>query len=88
MSKRPFLSVALAAFLALGAIGPAFAALPAPPPPTDAEKAAAAAKKAKAEEAKKQEAEALEKAMDRAVENYRRNQGLTSATMPAQAVKK
>jgi len=46
-------------------------------PMDDAAKAAAAAKKAKAAEAKKRGAEALAKAEERAVANYKKNRGMS-----------
>ncbi len=61
------------------AIGLANAKLP-PPPPADPEKAAAA--KAKAAETAKQSAALLEKYMDRAVDNYKKNAG-NAAAKPA-----
>lgn len=64
------------ALLAGSVIGLANAKLP-PAPPADPEKAAAA--KAKAAEAAKQAAAQLEKYMDRAVDNYRRNAGNAAA---------
>ncbi len=54
-------------------------------PMDDAAKAAAEAKKAKAAEGKKKDAEALAKAEDRAVENYKKNHGMNGK--PAQAKK-
>lgn len=61
---------ALAAGLMIGAIAASHAKLPAPPAKSDAEKAAEA-EKAKAGKAK--EAELLNKYMDKAVANYKRN---------------
>lgn len=60
----------LAAGLTIGAIAASHAKLPAPPPKSDAEKAADA-EKAKAAKAK--EAELLNKYMDKAVANYKKN---------------
>jgi len=67
------------ALLAGSVIGLASAKLP-PPPPDDPEKAAAA--KAKAAEAAKQSAALLEKYVDRAVANYKKNAG-NAAAKPA-----
>ena len=86
MNKR--ITAALTAALLVLGTGSAFAKLPAPPPLTEEQKAAEAAKKAKAEEAKKREAAELDKAMDRAVENYKRNKGMTPATMATAPAKK
>jgi hypothetical protein len=67
MKKAKFWMV-IPALLIGGAVGLASAKLPAP---TEEAKAAAAAKKAKAAEAAKKAAEALAKAQDRAVANYK-----------------
>jgi hypothetical protein len=61
---------ALAAGLMIGAIAASHATLPAPPPKSDAEKAAEAEK---AKVAKAKEAELLNKAMDKAVANHKKN---------------
>ncbi|HEY7742258.1 MAG TPA: hypothetical protein VIA19_04345 [Burkholderiales bacterium] len=58
------------------AVGVASAKLP---PLSDAEKAKAAEAKAKKGEAAKKAAVALEKAQDRAVQNYKRNKGSGTA---------
>ena len=58
-----------------------FAKLPAPPP-VDPAKAAEA--KQKAGDAAKKTREAEEKAMDRAVERYKKEKGLTLVSTPAQ----
>jgi hypothetical protein len=72
---------------AVGA-GLAYAKLP-QPPMDDAAKAKAAAAKAKAGEAAKLDAERLARAMDRAVEHYKKSKGIATATeAPAPAVKK
>ncbi|OGA67795.1 MAG: hypothetical protein A3G81_11765 [Betaproteobacteria bacterium RIFCSPLOWO2_12_FULL_65_14] len=60
----------LTAGLMIGAIAASHAKLPAPPPKSDAEKAADA-EKAKASKAK--EAELLNKYMDKAVANHKKN---------------
>ncbi|MFZ5556945.1 MAG: hypothetical protein ACOZDY_09545 [Pseudomonadota bacterium] len=86
MLTKPLIAAVTAAALALGSAGAAFAKLPAPPPPTEEQKAAAAAKKAKDEEAKKKAAEAMNRAQERAVENYKRGKGMAAA--PAEAAKK
>lgn len=70
--KAPKFWVVVPALLVAGAVGLAYAKLP---PPSEEAKAAAAAKKAKAAEAAKKDAEALAKAQDRAVENYKRGKG-------------
>jgi hypothetical protein len=66
----------LVAGLFAGAIAASHAKLPAAPAKTDAEKAAEA-EKAAATKAK--EAEALGKAQDRAVANYKKNHGVSMA---------
>lgn len=71
--KASTLTAALAAAWLSGTIAAAYAKLPPPPPMTEAEKAAAAQKAA---EAKKKSAEALQRAEDRAVANYRKNKGI------------
>ena len=60
----------LAAGLMIGGIAASYAKLPAPAPKSDAEKAAEAEK---AKVAKAKEAELLNKAMDKAVANYKKN---------------
>jgi hypothetical protein len=60
----------LAAGLMIGAIAASHAKLPAPPPKSDADKAAEAEK---AKVAKAKDAELLNKAMDKAVANYKKN---------------
>jgi uncharacterized membrane protein (DUF106 family) len=64
------------AMLVCGAIGAAYAKLP-PPPPVDPAKAEEA--KAKAAEATKKARDAEEKAMDRVVERYKKEKGVTTA---------
>jgi hypothetical protein len=61
---------ALAGGLMIGAIAASHAKLPPPPPKSEAEKAAAAEK---AKVAKAKEAELLNKAMDKAVANHKKN---------------
>jgi hypothetical protein len=73
----------LAAGLLIGAFAAAYAELP---PPTAEEKAAAAAKAQKAAAEKAQDAKELARAQDRAVANWRKNTGGSSAgttTQPA-----
>lgn len=70
--KAPKFWMVIPALLVAGAVGMASAKLP---PPSDEAKAAAAAKKAKAGEAAKKAAEALGKAQDRAVANYKKGKG-------------
>ena len=67
----------LAAGALLGALAASHAKLPPPPPKSDAEKAAEAEKAAAA---KAKEAEQLNKAIDKAVANARKN-GKTGASM-------
>jgi hypothetical protein len=71
--KVSTLTAALAAAWLSGTIAVAYAKLPPPPPMSDAEKAAAAQKAAVA---KAKTAEALQRAEDRAVANYRKNKGM------------
>jgi hypothetical protein len=66
---RSIVSV-LAAGLMIGAIAASHAKLPAPPPKSEADKSAEAEK---AKVAKAKEAELLNKAMDKAVANYKKN---------------
>ena len=61
--------------LVAGAVGLAYAKLPAPKM-SDEQKAAAAAKKEKAAAAAKVEKDALAKSMDRAADNYNKNKGM------------
>ena len=60
----------LAAGLMIGAIAASHAKLPAPPPKSEADKSAEAEK---AKVAKTKEAELLNKAMDKAVANHKKN---------------
>ena len=66
------------AMLVAGAVSLAYAKLP-QAPMDDAAKAAAAEKKAKAAEATKKAREQEEKAMDRAVDRYKKEKGITTA---------
>ena len=79
MKKMNILGGALAFVLSVGLVQ---AKLPVAPM-DDAAKAAAEAKKAKAADAKKRESEALAKAQDRAVENYKKSHGMSG--MPEKA---
>ena len=65
----------LAGGLLIGAFAASYAKLPAPPPKSDAEKKAEADKAAAA---KAKEDEQLNKAMDKAVANYKKNKGAAS----------
>lgn len=67
------------ALLVAGAVGLAYAKLPAP---SAEAKAAAAAKKASAAEAAKKAAEALAKAQDRVAERYKREKGVKMTAAP------
>jgi hypothetical protein len=66
----------LAGGLLIGAFAAAYAELP---PPTAQEKAAAAAKAEKAAAEKAQDAKELARAQDKAVANWRKNKGASSA---------
>jgi hypothetical protein len=74
---------ALAGGLAAACIGAAYAKLPAPPPKSDAEKAAEAQKAAAA---KARDAEALNRAYERVVANYKKNKG--GASMDGKSAEK
>jgi hypothetical protein len=71
--RRLAIAVTLAAGLGIGSLAGVNAALPKPPAKSDAEKAAEAEKAAAA---KAKEAEQNEKAMDKAVANYKKNKGM------------
>ena len=73
------------ALLVAGAVGMAYAKLP---PLSDEAKAKAAEAKAKAAEAGKKARIAEEKAMDRAVERYKKEKGITTAAAAPAAKKK
>jgi len=76
MRRKLAIATTLAAGLALGSLAAVHAKLPAPPAKTDAEKAAEAEKAAAA---KAKDAEALAKAQDRVVANYKKNKGMVDA---------
>ena len=72
--------LAVGSAIAVAAIvGVAVAKLPAPPPMTDEQKAKAEAAAVAKKEAAAKEAELLNKAMDRAVENYKKSKGMAMA---------
>ena len=71
--KKLAIAVTLAAGLGIGSLAGVQAKLPAAPPKTDAVKAAEAEKAAAA---KAKEAELNNKAMDKAVANYKKNKGI------------
>jgi len=71
--RKLHIAALLAAGLALGSLAGVHAALPKPPAKTDAEKAAEAEKAAAA---KAKEAADNEKAMEKAVANYKKNKGI------------
>jgi hypothetical protein len=79
--KAPKFWMVVPALLVAGAVGLAYAKLPAPPP-VDPAKAAEA--KAKAADAAKMETEQLAKSQDRVVERYKKEKGIkTAAAKPA-----
>jgi hypothetical protein len=75
--KAPKFWMVVPALLVAGAVGMSYAKLP---PPSDEAKAKAAEAKAKAGEAAKKARIAEEKAMDRAVERYKKEKGIKTAT--------
>ena len=77
--KAPKFWMVVPALLVAGAVGLAYAKLPAPPP-VDPAKAAEA--KAKAAEATKKARADEEKVMDRVVERYKKEKGIKSAAAP------
>ena len=85
--RKYAIAVTLAAGLGIGSLAAVNAALPKPPAKSDAEKAAEAEKAAAA---KAKEAEQNNKAMDKAVANYRKNKGIadTKATPASTSGKK
>lgn len=78
--KAPWLWKLMPALLVCGAVGLAYAKLPAPPAvdPAKAEEA-----KKKAAEAAKKDAEALARAQDRAAERYKKEKGGAMAAKTA-----
>jgi hypothetical protein len=78
--NAPKFWMVIPALLVAGAVGLAYAKLPAPPP-VDPAKAAEA--KAKAAEATKKARADEEKAMDRVVERYKKEKGIKTAAAPA-----
>jgi len=80
MRTKLSIAATLAAGLALGSLAAVHAKLPAPPAKTDAEKKAEDEKKAAA---KAKDAEALGKAQDKAVANYKKNKGIAMDVKPA-----
>ena len=81
--KAPRFWMVVPTLLVAGAVGLAYARLP-QPPMDDAAKAKAAEAKAKAAEGAKKARAAEEKAMDRAVERYKKGKGVkTAASAPA-----
>jgi hypothetical protein len=80
--KKFAIAVTLAAGLGIGSLAGVQAKLPPAPPKSDAEKAAEA-EKAAATKAK--EAEDNNKAMDKAVANYKKNKGIVDPKAPAKA---
>ena len=83
--KEPKFWMVVPALLVAGAVGLAYAKLPAPPP-VDPAKAAEA--KAKAAEAAKKETEQLAKSQDRVVERYKKEKGIKAASAAPAAKKK
>lgn len=75
----------LTAGLLLGAIAASHAKLPAPPAKSDAEKKAEADKAAAA---KAKDAEALSKAQEKVVANYKKNKGMSMAPAASKSGKK
>jgi hypothetical protein len=78
--KKLAIAVTLAAGLGIGSLAGVQAKLPPAPPMSDADKAAKAAKDAAA---KTKEADDNNKAMDKAVANYKKNKGIVEPKAPA-----
>jgi gas vesicle protein len=76
---------ALVGGLMIGAFAASHAKLPPAPPKSDEQKKAEADKAAAA---KAKDAELLNKAMEKAVANYKKNKGVSMDTTPAKAKKK
>jgi len=74
--RKYAIAVTLAAGLGIGSLAAVNAALPKPPAKSDAEKAAEAEKAAAA---KAKETELNNKAIDKAVANYKKNKGMVDA---------
>ena len=85
--NAPKIWMMIPALLVAGAVGMVNAKLPTPPMDDNA-KAAAEAKKAKAAEAAKKDSENLAKAQDRAVANYKKEQGGGKAVAVSKTKKK
>ena len=85
--RKYAIAVTLVAGLGIGSLAGVNAALPKPPAKSDAEKAAEAEKAAAA---KAKETELNDKAMDKAVANYKKNKGIadTKATPASTSGKK
>jgi len=83
--KAPKFWMVVPALLVAGAVGLAYAKLPAPPP-VDPAKAAEA--KAKAADAAKKETEQLAKSQDRVVDSYKKEKGIKTAAAAPAAKKK
>ncbi|MEK6244233.1 MAG: hypothetical protein AABM33_06995 [Pseudomonadota bacterium] len=78
--KKLAIAVTLAAGLGIGSLAAVQARLPPAPPKSDAEKAAEAEKAAAA---KAKETELNDKAMDKAVANYKKNKGIVDPKVSA-----
>jgi Flp pilus assembly protein TadB len=83
--KAPRFWMVVPTLLVAGAVGLAYAKLPAP---SAEQQAMAADKKAKAAAGAKQAAEALAKAQDRVAERYKKEKGMRTATSAPAAKKK
>jgi hypothetical protein len=83
--KAPKFWMVMPALLVAGAVGMAYAKLP---PLSDEAKAKAAEAAAKKGEAAKKARVAEEKAMDRAVERYKKEKGIKTAAVAAPSAKK
>jgi hypothetical protein len=85
--NAPKFWMVIPALLVAGAVGLSYAKLP-QPPMDDAAKAKAAEAKAAAAEATKKAREQEEKAMDRAVERYKKERGIKAAAAAPTTKKK
>jgi predicted 2-oxoglutarate/Fe(II)-dependent dioxygenase YbiX len=81
--NAPKFWMVIPALLVAGAVSVVNAKLPAAPPMDDAAKAKVAEAKAKAAEAAKKDRADEEKAMDRAVERYKKEKGIKTVAAPA-----